>query len=397
MRVLYLGANLRMQIASHSGFAIRARELLTALEELGVETIPFAAGDQTDNVRAQTVYRRTLSRFLPRTVTAAMRDLYEIWNDEKFYRLAETRLQRTHPDAIVQQDDRYSRAGVKLGRKYRLPVFLDDVVPIWESEQYSKRSFKSLARFMRRRAFSQADGLIAVSWGMVKQLRSEGIPEGKIHLIPNGVDCQRFSPDVDAGGIKDKYALKGKIVVGYAGGFMPWHALDLLIRAAVGVTRAEPCVHFLLLGDSEIRPQLEALTQQLGVEEHFTFPGLVPHPEVPSYLGAMDITVLPATLEYMSPIKIFEYMAMKKPVIAPKGNYTIEELVIPDQTGLLFQAGNEQDLSHTITLLAKDADLRQRMGHECRTFVLNNHTWRHQGAKLIEAMQQALANDREIK
>jgi glycosyltransferase involved in cell wall biosynthesis len=285
---------------------------------------------------------------------------------------------------------RYAQAGVKLGRKYDIPVFLDDITPVWEGEQYSDRSLKRVARHIRKRVFSQASGLIVVSRNMETELQSEGIPGHRIHLVPNGVDCTLFNPDTKSMVVRQKYGLANKIVVGYVGGFGPWHRLDFFMRVAFSVTKAMPDVRFLLVGNDP-DGRIENMAREQALADRFTFTGGVPYSEVPSLLNAMDITVLPSTLKYMSPVKIYEYMAMRKPVIASNGNSITEEVIIPYENGLLFEAGSEDALSNAIMTLASNPELRQKLGIEARKSVQSNFTWYHQANKLLRAFQAALS------
>jgi glycosyltransferase involved in cell wall biosynthesis len=186
-----------------------------------------------------------------------------------------------------------------------------------------------------------------------------------------------------------KYGLTDKVVVGYVGGFQQWHHLDLLLQAAVSLIETIPHIHFLLVGDDPDQ-RVERMACEWGLSDWFTFPGGISHSEVPSYLNAMDITILPSTLPYMSPMKIYEYMAMGKPVIAPNKNSLVEEVIIPNRNGLWFEAENADSMKHAIITLANAPELRQKMGKEARKSVENNYTWYHQVSNLIQAFQLAL-------
>jgi glycosyltransferase involved in cell wall biosynthesis len=390
MRVLYLGASLRMRLSSHAAPEIRALGLIQGLEQAGAQVIPLMAGDQLDFEEARTVYSNGLKRFLPQSISGVLRDLAEIIFDRKLYRIIETQVRKIKPDIILQKHSRYGQVGVRIGRKYQIPVFLDDITPIWEGEQFGDRSLKPIARLIRKRIFSQAAGLIAVSPGMQIQLQSENIPENRIFLVPNGVDCALFDPDNTYIEIRQKFGLVGKIVVGYLGIFAEWHKLDLLIRTAALVTHSVPNIHFLLVGDNRDE-KLRDLAREQGVADHFTFVGSMPHGQVPIYLNAMDFCVIPSTLPYMSPMKIYEYMAMRKPVIAPTGNSIIETMVVPNKNGLLFEPGSENSLANAITTLATRPEMVRELGAEARKLVENNYNWYQQTRVLYRAFEVALA------
>ena len=83
-------------------------------------------------------------------------------------------------------------------------------------------------------------------------------------------------------------------------------------------------------------------------------------------------------------------MAMGKPVIAPNKNRIIEEVVIPNQNGLLFEDENIDSMKNAIVILANDAALRQNMGFEARKNVQNKYTWYHQVGNLVKAFEAAL-------
>jgi glycosyltransferase involved in cell wall biosynthesis len=390
MRVLYLGANIRMRLASRAAPEIRALGLKQGLEQAGVEVIPLMAGDEVNAEGSRSLYSIWLKRFLPGAITHALRDGYEIALDRKLGQIMDRRARDIVPDVILQKHGRYLQAGVELGRRYGIPVFLDDIAPIWEGERYGDRSLKPIARYIRRQIFARASGLIAVSRDMETQLRAEGVPDQRIHFVPNGVDCTLFDPDAAPLDMRHKYGLADKIVVGYVGVFARWHGLDLLLRVASDITKVLPTVHFLMVGD-DTDGEVEKMARQQGLADWFTFTGGVPHLEVPAYLTAMDIATLPSTLPYMSPIKLYEYMAMRKAVVAPNGNSITEDVIVPGQNGLLFEAGSAESLGSAIVSLATRPDLRYKLGVEARDVAHKRFTWDCQASALLKAFQAALA------
>jgi glycosyltransferase involved in cell wall biosynthesis len=389
MRILYIGANPRMRVSGHSAPRLRALGLKQGLEQAGVEVASVMAGDELDYESAQQVYSKQLKRLMPRNITGVIRDAYEIVLDRRFYRIIGARVQDIKPDIILQKHSRYGQVGVRLGRRHNIPVFLDDITPIWEGERYSDRGLKVIARLIRRRVFSRACGLIAVSPDMEMQLQSEGLPYQKIHLVPNGVDCTLFNPDSTSMEVRQRHNLDDKVVVGYVGGFQQWHRLDLFIQTAFLLTKELPNIHFILVGEDP-EDSIKRMVSERGLANRFTFSGHVVQSDVPLYINAMDISVLPSTLPYMSPMKIYEYMAMGKPVIAPGNNTTVEAVVMPNRHGLLFEAGNADSMKNAIITLAIDPVLRQRMGKDARRSVQNNYTWYQQACKLIQAFKSTL-------
>jgi glycosyltransferase involved in cell wall biosynthesis len=91
-------------------------------------------------------------------------------------------------------------------------------------------------------------------------------------------------------------------------------------------------------------------------------------------------------------MKIFEYMAMGKPVIAPSGNSITESLVIPQTTGMLFEAGNPCSLAETIITFAAKPEIVKELGTKAKEFVVGNFTWYDQTRDLFKAFEAAIAN-----
>lgn len=85
--------------------------------------------------KPRSVYKKALKRFLPQRITGALRDIYEIYFDAKLFHIIEPQVRNIKPDIILQKHCRYGQVGVRLGRKYHIPVFLDDITPVWEGEK----------------------------------------------------------------------------------------------------------------------------------------------------------------------------------------------------------------------------------------------------------------------
>ena len=196
----------------------------------------------------------------------------------------------------------------------------------------------------------------------------------KVVLTHAGVDA-KFKP-VDAGEVREKYGLEGKKVVVYVGEMSEWHGADMLLDIA---ERLKEGVKFLLLGK-----QLEKLREDVeekGVADKFVFVGFVKHEEMPKFISAADVGIAPYKPSeemkkhgfYFSPIKIFEYMACGKPVVASDLEI-IRDIISANRCGLLAKPGNAEDFASKIEVLLRDEKMRERMGKNGRKAVLK-YTW----------------------
>ena len=110
----------------------------------------------------------------------------------------------------------------------------------------------------------------------------------------------------------------------------------------------------------------------------------------PYYISAMDITVAPYNPSdnfYYSPIKIFEYMVMGKPIVAGRIGQ-VEEVITDGETGILFEPGNIAQLTAALAQLTTDAPRRHSLGARARAWVQQERTWDNNARRVIEIARE---------
>jgi glycosyltransferase involved in cell wall biosynthesis len=149
-------------------------------------------------------------------------------------------------------------------------------------------------------------------------------------------------------------------------------------------------MHLLIVGDGPARAGLEALASELGVAERVCFTGVVQRQDMPAHVAAFDIALQPAVVDYASPLKLFEYMAQGKPILAPS-QANIREVLTGGKDALLFDGSG---LEPALRALAEDAPLRERLGAAAReTLVARDFTWAG-NARRVEAIAERLRGAR---
>ena len=130
------------------------------------------------------------------------------------------------------------------------------------------------------------------------------------------------------------------------------------------------------MGDGRQRGPVEGRLRELGLHRATRFAGEVTPAEVPGLLAEMDAGVapFPAQRAYVSPLKVFEYLAAGLPVVA-SGVEQVAELISHRETGLLFEPDDAGALAEALDLLAGDPQLRARIGRAGRAEVMARHTW----------------------
>jgi glycosyltransferase involved in cell wall biosynthesis len=295
---------------------------------------------------------------------------------------------RANPvDFIYERYTLFASAGIRLAREVGVPHILEVNAPLaYEQEKMRGLEMKELATETERSIFREAGRVIVVSRRLQEFVISCGVPASRIQILPNAVDPQRFARARDDRSVRRQFRLDGKRVIGFVGSLKPWHGTETLLAAFRELQATVANAHLLIVGDGPGREHLENYAQTNHLNGTVTFTGNVPYDDIPHYMAAMDIAVAPYIPNenfYYSPIKIFEYMAMGKPVVAGKIGQ-VEEVITDGETGLLFEPGNIAALQTALAQLANDLPLCRRLGENARAWVETERTWDNNARQVIE-------------
>jgi glycosyltransferase involved in cell wall biosynthesis len=205
-----------------------------------------------------------------------------------------------------------------------------------------------------------------------------GIPENRILVLPNAVSEDELAIATQPFPLKLPPA---SFLLGFTGWLVEWHRLDFLIDALAAPQFSS--VILVLIGDGPLRPALESQAHTLGVRLHFTGP--LPHSSIPAALRSMDACVVPHSNSYRSPIKLFEFMAQQRPVIAPRTE-PIESVVTDGRDALLFTPLDVASFRLTLQKLLDSSALRQSIGASARSLIEQKHTWERNAAQILSRL-----------
>lgn len=302
-------------------------------------------------------------------------------------------LKREKPIAFLYHRNSFANCtGVFLAKLLRVPLIYEfNGSEAWARQYWGGRLFfKRLAYLFEDICFRGADIIAVVSQVIKDDLMSKGVSSSKIIVNPNGVDPDIFSPALSGASVRAHYGFEGKIVVGFVGTFGPWHGADMLAKTIKQVVGQNQNVRFLFVGDGATRSKVEEIVVMDGVEKFVTIAGVVTHEKMPEYLAACDILVSPTIPNedgsrfFGSPTKLFEYMAMSKAIVASNLEQ-IGQILKHEETALLTEPGDANDLAHEISRFAQDEALRKRLGAAARASVEREYTWKMNAQRVIDA------------
>jgi glycosyltransferase involved in cell wall biosynthesis len=320
---------------------------------------------------------------IKRSVPGVVFELLQLAYNAVIYRKLRRAVRQFRPDLIYERYALYSFAGTLLARRWRIPLVLEVNTPYAHAwAKYYGLRFRRLAEAIETRTLLAASHLITVTRAQKRFLEKYGIPPQSVAVLHNAIDPAEFDPDRFPAARTRLGLSEQHTVVGFVGTMNRWQGIPEFSKVIRNVLNGHGDVRFLFVGDGEYRRSLEDFCQTEGFGDKVMFVGRKSHSEIPALIAAMDIAILLDSNAYGSPMKIFEYLAMKKAVIAPRVG-PVEEIITDSRTGLLIDPGNAEQMAEKIVLLAGDPELRRRLGEEGRKYVITHHTWKDNAASII--------------
>jgi glycosyltransferase involved in cell wall biosynthesis len=334
----------------------------------------------------------------PRSVPKNFPVTINVWaNNIRFVRYANRLLRTRRPDVICQRHSHMNYSAFILSRLFNVPFILEYNSPAnWKSAA-ARQGNPFIAKFkelVERLNVTAADRIMVVSGVLKEELVKRGVPAEKIAVNPNGADADMFKPGLDSAPARNRFKLHGKIVVGFAGHHNSnntWHGTKFLAQAVAKVAEQRNDVQFLFIGDKGLVDLVSATVTDPS-RPFVTFATSIPHAEMPSVYSACDILVSPhvhmadGSTFFGSPVKIFEYMAMAKPIVASNVGQ-LAELLEDQVNALLTEPADVEAIARHIVTLAGNAELRNRLGNAARETCLGGCTWQHNAARFINAFK----------
>lgn len=316
--------------------------------------------------------------------------LYEaaelLYSAPAYLRLA-ARARAARPDILYERYNLYFHSGVRLARASGLPFILEVNAPLVEERaRHGGLALKGLARWSETSIWRAADKVLPVTRVLADMIVREGVSADRIEVVPNGVEAS-FLEAVDPRPVRTRYGLDGRLVLGFTGFARDWHGLDRIVRF-LAAERARN-LHLLIVGDGDVVPELRRQAERLDVADRMSVTGVVQREDVAAHVAAFDIALQPAVVGYASPLKIIEYMALGKPIVAPD-RANIRELLTDGADSLLAAPDDEAALFRALLRLAGDAALRDKLGRAARAALdRRNLTWSG-NAERVERIAEAL-------
>lgn len=370
------------------GAATHINGFINAAMELGASVRVIA----NDEIAGLDSHRVALTVF-PLEPTGLTRSAFDLHNNLSFTQQVLSELRGPAPDLIYQRYSRFTSAGIEASLKTKRPLFLEyNGSEVWVGKHWDDAGMFPLLERFERLNLNSATRIFVVSEVERRNLLKIGVADQKIVVNPNGVDVESFRPNI--GGKNERARLNvsdNETLVGFIGTFGPWHGVLELARAIAKLPKQG--TRFLLIGDGKLRQEAEQIIATAGRSDRVILTGTIKHSSVPALLDACDVLVSPhipladGSDFFGSPTKIFEYMAMGKGIVASRLGQ-LGDVLTHEQTALLVEPGDVEQLADSIQRMADSPDLAARLGAAARERAIERHTWKRNAQKVLDAYRE---------
>ncbi|MFV0448228.1 MAG: glycosyltransferase family 4 protein [Vibrio sp.] len=370
MKILY-----HHRIASKDGQYVHIEEIIKALKAMGHEII-MVSPQVAENAHFGNDggWVAKIRSNVPRIISELLEFTYAFW---VFFKLCHAII-RHRPDGIYERYNLYLPAGIWAKKLFRLKLLLEVNSPLYdERKKYGGLALDKLAKWSEYYTWRNADHVLPVTQVLANYITKAGVTSNRITVIPNGIDPDRFYPS-DQGNRDKRY--QHKLVIGFVGFCREWHILDEVM--ALIARENNPGLVFLIVGDGPVAGQLIHQSRSLNIENNFHITGLVERVDMPYWLDQIDIAIQPAVTPWASPLKLIEYLAKGKAIVAPD-TPNIKELLVDNVNAVLFNHNDQSNMIESIKKIISDDILRQQLqlGAQ-KTIQERGLTWR-QNAQCI--------------
>ena len=290
--------------------------------------------------------------------------------------LAAARVVRAHDINVVCIGELVTGSwlGMALRKLYQIKVIV-----YVHGEEITTVTGGRLSGNKRKDYLQAADKIVAVSSFTCDALTSMmGVKPESIVLIQNGVDTARFTPGPRNPVLIAKHNLAGKKVVVTVGRMVARKGVDKAVLAIGQLLKHRQDLHYLILGDGELRPEVERIIAAQGLGEHITLVGKVSDSELVDYLRLCDLFLMPNRTMPDGDTEGFglvfrEANACRKPVIGGRAGGVVEA-VVENVSGLLVDGNNVDEIAAAVARVLDDAPLADRLSERGLQLALDNNT-----------------------
>ncbi len=400
MKILHV---LDHSIPIHSGYTFRTREIIKEQMNLGWETSHVtSAKHKSNNIDSENVDGLLFYRTAPGNGIFSKAPILNQLNIIKTLRKRLDEIVKfDKPDIIhAHSPSLNGLAAYRIAKKYDIPIVYE-CRAFWEDAAVDHGTTKAwslryrITRAMESIVFRNVDAVTTICEGLRSDIISRGIPEDKITVIPNAVNVDKFSEDITRSALSEKLPkAKDDFIIGFIGSFYSYEGLSLLIKSLPIIEDKIPSIKLVFVGGGPQEMNLVDQASKSKCNKAIIFTGRIPHNEIQYYYQHIDVLVYPRLsmrlTDLVTPLKPLEAMAQRRLVVASDvGGH--KELIKNGYNGMLFEAGNKEELAKTVINLFNNRGVWNDLLDNGREYVETERTWKSSVSRYKYLYQKLLS------
>lgn len=387
---LCLSPKLSLKNKSHSS-VVHITETINALRANGHNVITnlkeFSDSEISDNLISQS---KSGKNILPGFLKYLLRDFYLLFYNFRMYFKIKRIILREKPDFIYERITDFSFAPYFASKKTNIPLLIESNAPPEEQKNSKTNSFLFfLNKWINIFVIKRCSVLITVSSSLLDYYKNITKRNKYFYYLPNAVNLNTFNfENLFDAKLKNILGINSEVVIGFIGNVRAYHDTNLMIDVAKKILTENYNFKFLLItGDDLNTDEFKNKIRNEKLDDYFIFHKPLINKEIPEIIDMMDICILPNFSWYGSPMKIFEYAAMKKPIVAPDIQ-PLTDVFINNDSALLTEKGNTDEIAKGIIYLLKNPEIRKSLGENAYLTVKNNNTWEINAERIINFYEE---------
>jgi len=368
----YVCADRGIPADGHAGSSIHLRRLAAALVRTGLRVTLLAAragdAETIPGITVEQIPRDPLAQRIGHAIEARggaekSRVFLDLARNTELSRKLDRLHREMRADAVLERMSLFSFSGLQFARRRNIPYLLEVNAPLTaEHKRHRGLELEDFASAIEGILLVEADWVIAVSSAVRNYAILCGTKPERIIVLPNAADeaFRAVFPHQPAPG--------SAFVIGFVGSLKPWHGVQDLLEAFRILLKDVPEARLLIVGDGPERAALESRSRRTGIDGKVEWTGSVKHEEVPGFLARMEVAVAPYPAMadfYFSPLKLIEYMASGRAIVASRAGQ-VAEILKNRENSLLYKPGEVEAMAACLKRLWSDPRLRRELGEKAR-------------------------------
>ena len=387
MKILFYSPHPTLYFDAPTGYGSHMRGMVNGFREEGhpVEILVLGNKPLSRDPSTQTnSFKFVLKKVLPKILWRTLKEIQQIQFDKHAAKELQEAIQTFNPDVVYERSAWMSNGSVNVLKPFNIKHVVEINAPFEEEvKEFEKASsfISSIGKKKLKNLLQSATLIAPITTSLEKYIvENYEVNPSNCLVVPNAIDKQEIQINesrVEA--INKQFNLSEVTVIGFVGSIFPYHGVDRLIKGVSKLKYTD--IAILIVGDGYLIPELKELASKLGIFSRVHFTGSVPKEDVYNYISAMDILTLPNTEWYCSPVKLFEYGAFGKTILAV--NEAGVSDVMSREEGVLFE-NNDSAFQDALLVAITEVDALEIKAKRFQQKVFATHNWRANARKVLQ-------------